>query len=1201
VFTGTWRDYNSALTIGISGSADFEKDSYGPVRFNINFSGKGPEDSFLKQAFFDLRVSGNSAHIMIETINIRSPFGDLEFRGGMDLNPTESIPVAPYGFLALSNFRLNGTQGMSGNLFLSSSGKETNLFSENFTAGNVTFSVLDLSLNWEAEGLTFAFSALRSRETESTAIKYAAPMSADSGLGNAESDDIFRVSSMSLTGSADYAPRQIQANLRLDSFSIGDILRLVEPVAHLPAIPPLTRALADDFLLTTDVFFTTDYNHMLYNAPGIVAVYKGFSDILATVSVSGTDRGIDLSSCRISWENGTAEITGSLDYSDTNDMFFSLGVNLGNLTYFFDGAIQSKRNLMIRGSYGFQLYLNSEGNGDYLGHAYGDNIPIPSGKGIASLNFLLSLAYNSPSLWQGAIEKFEIVNLATPASPAARIRFSGAANEKGLHIQNLFFDDGRGALEGKIALNWDPTYEFCGFEADISGINNNEYYDLSGLYKNQKLDLFFSGQGMQFVRFTSKNAVADGSLSLSWESPASFEAEAVISSFALHRHNEVVRVSANISMNDQVFLSENLKINYSGLEASVPYIRIDRAGAIAETEASVWGFFSERPLDISLRGDAAFNESATWLDLFQDFGFLDAALTVAAARYDTIEADEPFVFAFNCSQEREGYALKLSGGPKNMFAFRYTPEAAGKGTVYAALSGTSAVKGMIIGSIDNGAIDAQGTDLYVDLGYLWRFVPTSSPVTFPGGIVTASVKIGGSLEAPEFLGTALGTNLQILIPEFLSEPIQPVPVTVFLNGTEMTFGPVDASAGPGGGKVSGLFRFDQWIPNIFNLDIQVPQYSPIPFDFDISGLLANGLAYGRLILTMENMVLSINGDLTSQDTEISLNFNELAAAEGGRFSKNSTVAVVTDISVRAGRRVEFFWPSVDFPVIQAYADMGTGIHVTSDAVSRRFTLTGDVKLRGGEIFYLERNFYIREGTLFFSENEVQFDPRITARAEIRDQAEIGPVTISMIIDNAPLRSFSPRFVSIPPLSQLEIYSLLGQVPQGEGSQRNLATSVAIDSLAQFTVIGRLQRQVRDFLGLDMFSMRTQLIQNVVMQITGNQPSTVDSPNRVGNYFDNSTIFMGKYFGADLFGEALLSFKYDENKIDWGGLVLEPEIGLEISNPLFDIRFNMAPQHPENLFMDDVSFSLIWRKSGENLSDIFRKAGENIAGFWRNSF
>ena len=365
----------------------------------------------------------------------------------------------------------------------------------------------------------------------------------------------------------------------------------------------------------------------------------------------------------------------------------------------------------------------------------------------------------------------------------------------------------------------------------------------------------------------------------------------------------------------------------------------------------------------------------------------------------------------------------------------------------------------------------------------------------------------------------------------------------------------------------------------------MPQESPIPYGVNLSGLLAHGLAAGRLIVAMEDMVLSINGDLTAHSTEISLNANEMAAAKNAPVQDEGPITTITDMSIKSGRRVEFFWPSADFPVLQANADMGTGIHVTSNSSSNRFTLTGNVKLRSGDIFYLERNFYIREGTLFFKETETDFNPKISARAEIRDRNEEGPVTVSLIIDNAPLMSFTPRFESNPPLSQIEIFSLLGQNPLGEESQRNIAASAAIDSLAQFTVIQRLQRMVRDFLGLDMLSVRTQLLQNVVIQAAGAQPTqsrednpNIDKPYRIGNYFDNSTVYIGKFFGAELFGQAMLTVKYDENKLDMGGIILEPELGIEMRNPLFDVRFNMIPLHPENWFVNDVSFSLIWRRS-----------------------
>ena len=1161
-FTGDYRSYNSALAFRVSGNAGLERENSDSFQLSVNLSGTGnvSENLFLERASLEMMITGNKDQINIDTFDFISSSGELEFKGGIDLKNAGFNQFAPYGFLSLSDFRLYGDRGVSGDIFINTIGQDINLFGENLTSGSAKLGALDLSLHQEEGGITFGFSALSFKDS-------------------VYEDDI-RVSSIFIDGSADYDPQQIQANVRLDSFAVGDILSFVEPFVQLSAIPSVIRFAADDLSVTTEVFFITDYIHTLYNAPRVVAAYEGLQDVLAAVSISGTDRGVELSSARITWNSVNAEFNGYADFSNPDDISFSLGASLQNFTYSFEGMIQDQKNISVRGSYGIQAMLIADEFGFRTGYARGDLIPIPSGDNFASLSFLFSFLYDSPSYWRTTIEKFEITSLTTPSSSAAIVRFTGEAGEKGLRIPDFFFDDGHGALSGNIAVSWDTAYENFSFQTDIASNNRGEFYTLQGTFRDKRLSLDMSGQGMQFSRFSALNASADGNLQLQWESPASFEVEMSLPSFAMYRQNEVIRVSAVMNANDGGLLVQRLKINYSGLEVSIPYIKIDRAASLAETEAEIWGMLSERPLDILLSGNASFNPSETWVDLYRNFKFVNASLSVESAYYSDIAADKPFSFSFDCRQDNSGYVMSLNGGPKDMLRFRYSPERGGGGAFYAALSGPSPVRGTLAGfvNINSKSIDAQGSDLYVDLGSLSRFIDPENSVQFPGGIVTASIRVAGSLEDPEFYGTARGTSVRITVPEFLPEPIRPVPVTFVFSGNEITFGPVDAIVGSGGGKVSGWFRFDQWVPNIFSIDIQVPQETSIPYDLNINGLLANGQASGKLVLSMENNILSITGDLTAHDTEMSVNAGELLAAQedsGAFASEDGGVAVITDINVRTGRKVEFFWPSVDFPVIQANADMGTGVHVTSDSMAKRFTLTGDVKLRSGEIFYLERNFYIREGTLFFRENEVEFNPKISARAEIRDQAEIGPVTISMIIDNAPLISFSPRFVSTPPLSQLEIYSLLGQAPQGEVEPRNLATSVVMDSLTQFAVINRLQRQVRDFLGMDMLSMRTQLLQNVVFQ-AGSRFS--DRTYRLGNYFDNSTVFMGKFIGTDLFGEAMLSFKYDENKIDWGGLVLEPELGFELRNPLFDIQFNMVLLHPENLFMDDITFSLVWRRT-----------------------
>jgi hypothetical protein len=1182
-FTGAWAELNPALAFRVSGNAVFEKESSDVLQFSVDFSGAGsgiyPENPFLNSAFLEVKLTGNANSANIDSFIVRSPNGSLEFQGGLefnqagidqtgfnpsDINPTGLAAIAPYGNLSLSNFRFHGNRGISGDLYISTEGQEIGVYSGNLTTGSVRLSSMNLSLLMENRGLDFVFSVL------------------ESGIN---APDNTRPSSMSLTGSLDYEPRQVQANLLLNSFPVGDIFSFIEPLAQLSVPRPL-RSAADELRVSTEVFFATDFEHLLYNAPNLAAVYGGLLDISAVASLSGTDRGIELNTCSVSLGDQTAEITGSADFTDINDIFFFLETGFGNLSYFFDGMILDQSNINIRGSYGFIGSFSSGQNGSLSGYARGDGLPIPAGspggEKYATLDFLFSLDRASPSSWRAAVEKFELTGLATPNSTNASLRFTGAASERGLVIPDVVFDDGRGSLAGNINIDWDAALTHYTFAADIAGNSYNEIYSIAGAYRDKRLDFSLSGQRMQLSHFTTRNAVVDAYFRISGESPESFEAEATITSFTLYHQNAVIRASTNFSLNNDEFVARQTRVNYAGLDAYLPFLKIDREAANAETELQISGSFAERTISINSTGNAAFSTSSTWIDLFRDFDSLDGSLNVSTAYYDDIIADSPFDFVFNARQENSGLSLSLNGGPRNMVRFRYNPETTGGGAFYAALSSPSPVRGTFTGTIDSGYIDARTTDLYVDMGALWRFIPPLDYLAFPGGIVTAQIRAIGPLDEPEFFGSARGTSLQILVPEYLPDPIRPVPVNVSLNGYEMSFGPVDAVVGQGRGTASGWARFDQWIPNTFTMDVQVPQNTPVPYDLDISGVLANGLVYGDLVMKLEDFVFSISGALTAQDTEISLNSNELVALESRQVSlyEEPGVSVVSDLTLRAGRRVDFFWPSVDFPMLQASADLGTGIHITTDAVAQRYTMTGDVKLRSGEIFYLERNFYIREGTLFFRENETQFDPLITARAELRDQADIGPVTISMLIDNAPLRSFTPRFVSSPSLSQIEIYSILGQNPQGDDS-RNLATSAVWDSLAQFTVLARLQRQVRNFLGLDMLSLRTQLFQNMLIQVTGGRLSGNPSGReyRVGNYFNNTTVFIGKFLGTDLFGEALFSLQYDENKMDWGGLVLKPEFGLEMRNPeLFDIRITMVPTHPENMFIDDVSFSFTRRWS-----------------------
>jgi hypothetical protein len=198
----------------------------------------------------------------------------------------------------------------------------------------------------------------------------------------------------------------------------------------------------------------------------------------------------------------------------------------------------------------------------------------------------------------------------------------------------------------------------------------------------------------------------------------------------------------------------------------------------------------------------------------------------------------------------------------------------------------------------------------------------------------------------------------------------------------------------------------------------------------------------------------------------------------------------------------------------------------------------------------------------------------------------------MFMENVPLNDLTktmPRYESSPSLSPLEIYGILGQAPPME-SVVSSASSAALNPLLQTgaelilqrVVFRPVEQRIRNLLGLDMFSFRTQIIQNAVFETVRNRGPD-EQPATFGNYLDNTTVFIGKYLGPDLFSQAMLSFQYDPTRREFaGGMRPELELGLDLRTPLFDIRWNLGPLHLESLkisdFVSNQSFSLVWRLS-----------------------
>jgi hypothetical protein len=974
-----------------------------------------------------------------------------------------------------------------------------------------------------------------------------------------------RAGSLSLEGNIRSPSRRVEAFLRLDSFSAGDLTGMTLPFVKNASVPAPLIGLLDGTVITTEIAFATDFTHIAYNAPRFAVANGAGRGFAALASLSGTERRFELNGCRFTWGEDTLLLSGKAEFPNSTDLQFLFNTVYRDLDYYVEGEALGGKLVNIQGSYGLDVSLRASGSG-YTGSMRAERFPMPFLGHPAYCSFAARLRYNSGASWSMNMEQFELTNIAGPAG-LAQIRVVGSADQNGVDFPVLYYRDSLGPLNGRVGVSWGVGYSAINGTAVMG--DGSENYQAGVSFVDNRYNFVFSGSSMRLDRaFRGVKALANGDLRLSWDSAASFRAECHLYSVTGKLYGQELGAAAHALL-ENGDLSARGTFSFAGIQGEIPYFLIKGEEGMAQTRTEIQGQIEDKPIEGNFLLTTSFKPVQSWFNIKEILNSVSGNVHVDGYRYGIGGQAQVFDIDFS----RSGGAFAVSGGPRNMIRFQMDQD----GSFYGGLSSPFPVRGTITGTIARRTINAACADLYVDLGELFRLIPDSPKFYITDGYVNDSVDKRGSLTDPEFFGSARATSVRMRVPDFIREEVRPIPFNIAIDGNEMTFGPVAVTVGKGAGAVSGLFYFDRWIPNTFSVDVAIPRETPIPYGFDIDGFVARGDAAGKINVSMENLTLDVSGELYANNTEMGINYGEMAGPGSTDLSLEAKTPFVLDLIVSTGPVVEFFYPSSRFPILRATPDVGTRLRVTADSLAQQYSLVSDVRIRSGEIFYFERSFYIRSGILTFRENELRFAPRLTARAEVRDRTEDGPVTISMIVDNAPLLSFTARFESTPSLSQMEILALLGQNIAGNqfGENTNAALRAVASSFsdlaAQFYVVRQFERVIRNFTRLDMFSVRTQVLQNALLMSTGIMEMPVDRIAGVGNYFDNTTVFGGKYIGQDMFIQGMLSMRYDANKA--GNIAFTPDIGVELQNPLFSIRWDFIPAHPENWYISDNSITL----------------------------
>ena len=1151
------------FSMAVNGGASLTQTG-GALQYNVDFQGGNslkPDDSFI------IRAYGSEKAVVVDEFSFfASPPADGPglFHGNFGLSGSVGFaPLTPSGTIFFDRFRLAPQDYIDAVFFASSQKNEIKISGETVVIGQYVFDNIDIFLFPSENDLIVSV------------------------LGLCEGGGEFNFEAI-----LNYRPVRLEASVTLDSFSAAYLAGIVSPFAANINIPSAGMDLLRDTSIDAEVFFTTDFNHIVYNAPGINIKTGGAS---GTLSFSGTDRQFTLSEGIFTKHEDERDflVSAHVDFSNPMDLGFYIDANYFDLSWHIEGQILDGTMLIIRDPNGLHVYGSISNSGAMSGYLEGIEFPVPVNGRPVYLNFFITLRYTAADFWYFDVANFEAHGLVPSdgsSNSAAYLRISGAADQDGASFRNLMYSDKKGDLAGGADFSWDSDFSYVQFIVSITdGQEAGENYLIEGLLKDRHFDVNASVSGMRADRFISESGtvLVNGEASFSWTSPQSFNARLNLASLYARLNENEIQASGGVLFTNDELAVYNLRLDYANVNVFLPVLQLNRAENLARMNADIRGFVLEKRLESRLELNASFKQTDSWVEIMQALNSIEGSINVDDTQYGDV-LHEPFAVVFS----RNSGSLSVSGGPKNMLRMEMDSD----GNFFTSLSAPLPIRSSVVGNYKKGFIDAHCNDFFIDLSALWAMLPPVRDFNIAGGYVTAKMDIRGPIRNPEFFGAGKGTSFRLQVPNYVSQDIRPVPFNIAIEGNEMVFNQVALSSGKGKGTVDGWLHFEKWIPVNIGLDITIPRESPIPYNLNITGFRANGDASGQISIILENSVVEIDGDLYANNTEMGVSFDETRHTRTDPdSSSNPESLAIINLTITTGSVVEFVWPNTNMPILRANPEMGTVMKVSADTLSGQYSLNSDIMIRSGELYYFDRSFYIRRGNLVFRENEQQFNPRLSARAEIRDRTDSGPVTISMIIENEPLLSFIPRFEANPVLTQLEIYSLLGQNLYDVAGNENVDTaqhfivSSTTDIVAQFvanselfnkfTAVRQFERQIRNFLKLDMFSVRTRFLQNAVSNAaTALGPAPVDMNSRVGNYFDNTTVFIGKYVGQDMFIQGMLSMRYEENNPDFGGLKFEPDIGIELQGPLFNIRWDFFPYHPENWWINDNSITITVSKT-----------------------
>ena len=735
---------------------------------------------------------------------------------------------------------------------------------------------------------------------------------------------------------------------------------------------------------------------------------------------------------------------------------------------------------------------------------------------------------------------------------------------------SITYGEGQGAVAGRLALTDAAERERYTVTASLAEGQLDGSAEISGVPLSRIGEFPISGDLQATV--TASGPTQE----LAWSAAVNLENGLF--------NEEAVALAATIDLAQDGLVLDSFSFDLLSHHLRNGKLTYDRAGARAQFDADYLAEYFGDPVAAHLRVTAEDLDIGEDGDLGAAFAsgvhavLHTSALQVAGAPLDdwqlkmvVAEADTAPVRGGAPDQARANVVVHFDGGPHQ--AFQGFISTLGQFRLHVR-GEPYPLRGTATGSISGGAISAD-VELEEADALVVNELLSNAPITIESGRASGTARVAGPLSDPDFWGQLRLVGGSVASP-ISPQVIGPFSVDLTLEEKALRISGFGAESGePLPVTLGGAATLERWVPATFQLQLATTNATGVAIDHQFGPLLFSGYATGAITVDGALDQVTISGRLQAEQADIAI--AEVAPGQG----QPDPLAV--DLAISTGRTVEFTWPTAQFPILRVMLVPSEQVRIGYDGLAGSFSVDGSVDVRSGDLFYFNRQFRLREGNIGFSENESRFDPRLRVRAETRERDANGdPVRIILEADTT-LSRFSPdtvRLASDPPQSALALDALVRDPLAGEnaevtGGAGMSAAAFSGDLLAQVALLQPVERALREALGVDMVSIRSPFVQNLVLDGLAT-PAEDGTAATLGNPLDNTSLSFGKYLGSDLFLTMLLRLDTPgDSASSEPPLLSDIELSLEWATPFFMLEWSFLPRNANTLFVTDNAITLRW--------------------------